>query len=228
PGLVLRLSRRSRCIAIFAQSQRASRMRCAAPRGRASTEWWIRPSLFYSMGQARSGKPDDANCLKPAALSRSLDGEICSAAIVAVEPVIETRHTDRGVVDEDKQFLLAIGRNRGRDIELDDVIVRIRLVGALFAAHMPKTQHDAEPILEQLPPQGQKQGEIYTLVPDRLILGGEASDRSADTGDAIEPWLARLDGHIVACAMFEQDACCLAQLRRLEFNPLALVDFEHC
>src|SRR6266702_8858845 len=44
--------RRTRCIAIFARSERASRMRNALPRGQASTECWIRPRsvLFDGTG----------------------------------------------------------------------------------------------------------------------------------------------------------------------------------
>src|SRR6266404_1454357 len=94
-----------------------------------------------------SGRRNRSACLKLVALSRSLHGEVCRAAVVAVEQVIETWHADRGVVDEDEQFLFAIGRNRGRYIELDYVVVRIWLVGALLSTDMSKSQHDAEPIL---------------------------------------------------------------------------------
>src|SRR4029078_2910094 len=81
------------------------------------------------------------------ALPRPLYGEVCGATIIAVEQIIKTWNADHGIVDEDEQLLFAIGRNRWRDIELYYVVVRIRLVGALFAADMPKTQHDAEPVL---------------------------------------------------------------------------------
>ena len=53
----------------------------------------------------------------------------CGATIVAIEPIVEAWNANHGVIDEDEQFFFAVvRRNRGRDIELDRGVVRIRFV----------------------------------------------------------------------------------------------------
>src|SRR6202795_550587 len=59
----------------------------------------------------------------------SVSPSACGATIVAIEPIVEAWNANHGVIDEDEQFFFAVvGRNRGRDIELDRGVVRIRFV----------------------------------------------------------------------------------------------------